>query len=61
MKVFDVITKSPEALADQLAVNKDSHGCSDCSYKDNCTGKDSCRAAWLDYLNSEVDPPTLKE
>ena len=55
-KLFEKVTESPEALADYLSTDGKylNKGCDDCQSRDTCTGKESCKAAWLDILNSEV-------
>jgi len=59
MKQFEKVTQSVEVLAEFLSSeNKgDNDGCPGCAEFENCTGKETCRSGWVDFLNSEVEDP----
>lgn len=56
MKQFEKVTQSVEALAEFLSTeNKgDNTGCPGCANFEECTGKETCRKGWIDFLNSEA-------
>lgn len=56
MKQFEKVTQSIDALAEFLSVEniEDNKGCSECDCYKECNGKETCKKAWLDFLDSEV-------
>lgn len=56
MKQFEKVTESIDSLAEFLATgNKgENKGCSDCYRYDECTGKETCKETWKEFLGREA-------
>jgi hypothetical protein len=55
MKQFEKITQNAETLAEFLAVTdtENNIGCAGCDWNKECKGKETCKTAWEEFLNSE--------
>jgi hypothetical protein len=56
MTQFERVTKDIDSLVEFIATAEkgENGGCESCSCKEECTGNETCKRAWKDYLCSEV-------